>query len=83
MTPIIRGLLAFAVSLFQSRLSLQLEIFALQHQLSVYRRSIRRPHVRLTDRIFWSWQLAKEAEAREAHPKDPTLVGSRPRLPRC
>jgi putative transposase len=55
MTPIVHALLAFAISLFQSRVSLQLEIFALQHQLSVYRRSIRRPQVRLTDRISWSW----------------------------
>jgi hypothetical protein len=82
MKPIVRALLAFAVSLVR-RLPLQLEIFALQHPLSVYRRSIRRPHVRLTDRIFSSWQLAKEAEAREAHPKDPTQLGSRLRLPRC
>jgi hypothetical protein len=29
MTPIVRALLAFAVSLVRSRLSLQLEIFAL------------------------------------------------------
>src|SRR5271157_428983 len=55
MTSIVRALLAFAVSLVQSRLSLQLEIFALQHQLNIYRRSIRRPRVRLADRIAWSW----------------------------
>jgi hypothetical protein len=55
MTSIIRALLAFAVSLFQSRVSLQLEILALQHQLSVYRRSIRRPRVRPPDRLVWAW----------------------------
>ncbi len=55
MPSIIRALLAFAVSLFQSRLSLQVEIFALQHQLNVYRRSIRRPRVRPPDRLVWSW----------------------------
>ncbi len=55
MMPILRALLAFAVSLVRSRVSLQLEILALQHQLAVYRRSIRRPHVRPSDRIFWSW----------------------------
>ena len=55
MTSIIRALLAFAVSLFQSRLSLQLEILALRHQLGVYHRSVRRPRVRRTDRLFWSW----------------------------
>ncbi len=44
--PIVRALLAFVVSLVRSRL---------QHQLGVYRRSIRRPHVRLSDRLVWSW----------------------------
>jgi len=55
MTPIIRALLAFAVSLVRSRASLQVEILALQHQLAVYHRSIRRPRVCPSDRIFWSW----------------------------
>ena len=55
MTPIVRALLAFVVSLVRSRVSLQLEIVALRHQLALYQRSIRRPQVRLTDRIFWSW----------------------------
>ena len=55
MTPLIRAVLAFVVSLIRSRVSLQLEILALRHQLTVYQRSIRRPRVRLSDRIFWSW----------------------------
>ena len=55
MTPIIRALLAFAVSLVRSRASLQVEILALQHQLAVYHRSIRRPRVCPSDRLFWSW----------------------------
>jgi hypothetical protein len=55
MTPIVHALLAFIASLFRSRLSLQLEIVALRHQLTLYHRSIRRPQVRLTDRLFWSW----------------------------
>ena len=55
MTPILRALIAFAVSMLRSHLSLQLEIPALQHQLNVYHRSIRRPHVRPSDRILWSW----------------------------
>ena len=55
MTPIIRALLAFVVSLVRSRLSLQVEILALRHQLTVYHRSIRRPQVRPSDRLFWSW----------------------------
>jgi len=55
MTPIVRALLAFAVSLVQSRMSLQVEIAALRHQLTVYKRSVRRPRVRPSDRIFWAW----------------------------
>ncbi len=39
----------------RTRLSMQLEILALRHQLAVYRRSTRRPRIRPTDRIFWSW----------------------------
>jgi transposase InsO family protein len=55
MTPIGRVLLAFVTSFFRPRRSLQLENEALRHQLTLYQRSIRRPQVRLTDRLFWSW----------------------------
>jgi transposase InsO family protein len=55
MIPVVRALLAFAVSLVRSRTSLQLEILALQHQLALYHRSIRRSRVCPSDRIFWSW----------------------------
>ncbi len=46
MKPMVRALIAFAGSLVRSRVSLQLEILALRHQLTVYHRSIRRPRVR-------------------------------------
>lgn len=55
MMPVSRALLAFVASLFRSRVSLQLEILALRHQLALYRRSRRRPHIRPSDRILWSW----------------------------
>lgn len=55
MTPIVRALLGFVVSLCRSRVPLQLEILAVQHQLVVYQRSIRRPQVRPVDRIVWLW----------------------------
>ena len=54
MTPIVRALLACVASVFRSRVSLQLEIVALRHQLALCQRSIRRPHVRPGDRILWS-----------------------------
>jgi len=41
--------------LVQSRMSLQVEIAALRHQLTVYKRSVRRPRVRPSDRILWAW----------------------------
>ena len=50
--PIVRALIAIAVSLVRSRVSLHREIFTLQHQLTVYHRSIRRPPVRPSDRHF-------------------------------
>jgi hypothetical protein len=55
MKPMVRALIAFAGSLVRSRVSLQLEILALRHQLTVYHRSIRRPRVRPSGRLFWSW----------------------------
>jgi hypothetical protein len=55
MTPIVRALLAFAAGLVRSRVSLQLEILALRHQLGLYQRSSQRPQVHPSDRILWSW----------------------------
>jgi len=55
MSPIISALLAFVASLCRSRASLHLEHLALQHQLAVYRRSVPRPRIRMTDRLFWAW----------------------------
>lgn len=40
--------------LFASRSRLQLENFALRHQLSVYQRSAKRPKLRDRDRLLWS-----------------------------
>ena len=65
MTSIIRAFLAFAVSLVRSRVSLQLEILALRHQLMLYHRSIRRPQVRPSDRLFWSWLARRWSRWRE------------------
>ena len=53
--PVISALLAFVVALFRSRRSLYLEHLALRHQLAVYQRSVPRPRLRATDRLFWAW----------------------------
>ena len=55
MLPILRALLSFAASSFRSRLSLELEVMALRHQLGVYQRGGKRPKLRPADRILWSW----------------------------
>ncbi len=52
MMPIVRALLGFVVGMFRSRISLQLEIVALRHQLAIYKRSIRRPSIRPPDRLL-------------------------------
>src|SRR5258705_3882543 len=55
MWPVFQALLAVISTVVRSRLSLQLEVVALRHQLSVYRRSDKRLRIRPGDRILWSW----------------------------
>ncbi len=45
------GLFATA---FRPRLSLQLEVVALRHQLSIYQRTGRRPRIAPADRVLWA-----------------------------
>src|SRR5215467_1924898 len=44
-----------AASAFKSRTALQLENLALRHQLTVLRRSVKRPKLNSADRLFWAW----------------------------
>ena len=53
--PVFQALLAVISTVVRSRLSLQLEVVALRHQLSVYRRSDKRLRIRPGDRILWAW----------------------------
>jgi putative transposase len=55
MPPVVTALLACVVSLFQSPQTLHLRILALQHQVSVYKRTVSRPRLCPSDRLFWSW----------------------------
>lgn len=55
MKPIISALLALASTMLVSRISLQMEIVALRHQIMVYQRSTTRPKIERGDRILWSW----------------------------
>jgi transposase InsO family protein len=55
MKTIVTALLVFLTTLFRSRATLQLEIVALRHQLSIYHRTTQRPRIQPADRLFWSW----------------------------
>jgi hypothetical protein len=53
-TPIC-AFLALCLMPFRPRLSLQAEILALRHQLTVYQRAGTKPRLKPTDRLFWAW----------------------------
>ena len=55
MKSTVYGLLQLMTTLIRSRLSLQLEIVALRHQLAVYQRTAKRPQRNSGDRLLWSW----------------------------
>ena len=54
MARVLHFLLSLLTSTLRSRLSLQLEIAALRHQLSVYRSTGKRPRIAPADRVLWS-----------------------------
>ncbi len=66
MKPIIGALLAFLSIMLRSRVSLQLEIVALRHQIMVFQRSATRPRIKRGDRIIWSWIALRWSGWRDA-----------------
>ena len=66
MTRIIRFLLSFAGASARSRLSLQLEVAALRHQLSLYQAEGRKPKISPADRLLWSFVSKCWSEWRSA-----------------
>jgi transposase InsO family protein len=52
---IVLALLASLRAGFRSRAALELEVFALRHQLAVYQRCPTRPRTRVADRLLWGW----------------------------
>jgi len=66
MRAVVYAFLSTLGTLFRSRLSLQVEIVALRHQLTVYQRSVGRPLLRPADRVLWSWLSRHWATWREA-----------------
>ena len=55
MIPLVFRLVRLLNLAVPSRRSLILENLALRQQLAVYKRSVKRPRLRQTDRIFWVW----------------------------
>ena len=55
MHSVFSALMAYVRSHFRSHESLRLENMALRHQLAVYQHTIKRPKLRSSDRLFWSW----------------------------
>jgi putative transposase len=51
----VSALITYLVSRFRSDASLRLENIALRHQLFVYQRTVKRPWLRPSDRLFWVW----------------------------
>jgi hypothetical protein len=66
MKSIVCALLLLVSTVVRSRLSLQLEIVALRHQLAVYQRTTKRPQISSGDRILWSWLASRRSEWRVA-----------------
>src|SRR5215475_1809266 len=48
-------LVVATMTIFKSRTALQVENLALRHQLTVLRRSVKRPKLNSADRLFWAW----------------------------
>ena len=66
MKAVISSVLSLVSYTFVTRLSMNMEIVALRHQLLVYRRTSKRPRIGQSDRVFWSilsklWPAWREA----------------------
>ncbi len=66
MKAIASALLALVATLFRSRVTLQPEIVALLHQLTVFQRTTRHPRIQPADRLLWSWLSRWWADWRSA-----------------
>ena len=66
MKTLVIALFTLLSMLFQSRRSLQFEIVALRHQLTVYKRTAKRPRIGPGDRVLWSWFVGRWSEWRNS-----------------
>jgi len=65
MKSILLALTDFLGAALRHHLSLQMEVVALRHQLEIYRRTCRRPHMSPADRILWSYLARVWPSSRE------------------
>ncbi len=68
MSQVTSFVICFLMGALRSRLSLQLEVAALRHQLSMYQETQRRPPISSSDRLLWSmianvWSGCPEADS--------------------
>ena len=66
MRAVVVAVVGSVACVVRSRWALQMEVLALRHQLAVYQRAARRPHLRPADRILWAWLSRAWAGWREA-----------------
>ncbi len=83
---IIKAIYLLIRAFLVSRLSLAAENLALRQQLAVYRQSVKRPKLRLRDRVFWvllsrlwsNWRSALAiVQVRNSYPEQALDDGSR------
>jgi putative transposase len=66
MQAVLLGVFASLRAALRSRAALQLEVFALRHQLAVYQRRHARARTKVADRVLWAWLAKTWAGWREA-----------------
>src|SRR5262249_6111598 len=66
MNPVFCSLLFTLFTCFRTRLTLQVEILALRHQVAVLQRARKRPSVQALDRLLWVWLSRVWAQWRSA-----------------
>jgi putative transposase len=55
MPRVVSILLTSITTWFRSRLTLQMELIALRHQVAVYKQSVSRPKLQPAGRLLWVW----------------------------
>ena len=76
MPPIVSVLLASVTTWLRSRLSMQMELIALRHQVAVYKQRISRPKLRPKTSIAGTGKFEGQGQADIAQPHDADRRGT-------